>query len=197
MPFDRAKTALATLEEKLRRALGLAGAINASFTPEMSPVIVTGDLREPGNAFYRGRHWAFGMHGTFGAGTNYASLRFEVDMLITRMVFTPVGGGGQSFVYYTAPTESPAVAVTTNCGVWIDRKRITTDLVPLTFAGPAALTGVNFSNTNTLLAVNAGAGVVVQGPMMWCPAGSALNWFIAAAGSGAFTVWGRVAEQVG
>jgi hypothetical protein len=198
--FDRAKTALATLEEKLRRALGLAGAINATFTPELRPVVITGDLREPGNAFYRGRHWAYALHAQYGAGTAYASVRFEVDMLITRMVFMP-SATGACYVYYTSPDQAPAVAVTQNAGVWTDRKRVATDLVPLTHAGPAALAGTNFvtggAGSNIVLAANGGPSLTCEGPMLWVPAGSALNFATAAPVQNmAVNLFGRVAEQV-
>ena len=194
MSFDRAKTALATLEEKLRRQLGLAGLIGAGFEPALKPVLVTGDLREPGNAFYRGRHWSFGNSVAITAGNEFCSLRFEVDCIVLGVMFASATTG-IARVYITAADASPAVAVATNCGVWTDRKRLTTDLVPLTGTFGAARTGANFSDANTVIGTN--GGTVVLPLQMYMPANSALNWVGATAGNVSLTVWGRVAEQVG
>lgn len=196
MSFDRAKTALATLEEKLRRQLGLAGVIGAGFEPALKPVLVTGDLREPGNSFYRGRHFSWGRCESIAAPNQYGTLRFEVDVIVTGWYFQPTVAG-VSTVYLTVPNQAGAVVPTQNCGSWTDRRTNVTDLVPLTNGAMGALTGTNFSVTNIIAQINGGASAAIGGPPMYIPAGGAINWNVQAAGFYAMNVWGRIAEQVG
>lgn len=195
MAFDRAKTALATLEEKLRRQLGLAGTIGASFAPELKPILIVGDLREPGNSFYRGRHFAYGTCQTAGAPNQYYTLRFEVDVIV-RWAFQPLVAGINT-VYLTVPNQAGGVVANQNCGTWIDRRTLTTDLVPLTQGTLGPLTGTNFSITNTIAQVAGGTITPHVGPEMYIPAGGALNTHVAVAGFFSFNVWGRIAEQTG
>lgn len=190
MAFDRAKTALATLEEKLRRQLGLAGIIGATFEPKLSPVLITTDLREPGNSFYRGRHFAFATQFVVAAGSEYAALRFEVDTVILGGTFAPAGIGT---LYATAPNVAAAVVCNTNAGVWTDRKLQTTDLVPITHGGNGALTGTNFSLTNTIAKVPAGGTLPI--PQMFIAAGGSLSWHVAPAASYCISIAARIAEQ--
>lgn len=196
MPFDRAKTALATLEEKLRRYLGLAGQIGANFEPILRPVVISGDLREPGNSFYRGRHFAWGRSESIAAPNQYGTLRFEVDVIV-KFSFQP-NVAGISTVYLTVPNQAGAVVAGTNCGTWIDRRRDVTDLVPLTNGAMGPLTGTNFSETNRVMQIDGLTTLPpVEGPILYIPAGGALNWHVQAAGFHSFNVVGRIAEQVG
>lgn len=58
MAFDRAKSSLQSVEDRLRRLFNLAGTIGASFEPDIKPVVLAGDLDGPGYASFRGRHFA-------------------------------------------------------------------------------------------------------------------------------------------
>jgi len=195
MPFDRAKTALATLEEKLRRQLGLAGVIGAEFAPHLTPVMITTDLREPGNSFYRGRHFAVAQALNWGAGTDHVTVQFAVDVIVLGMRFMPGAAGTNNAIYVTAPGQALPVAVTANCGVWIDRKTQAVDLVPISFGGPAALAGTAGTIANIVYASALLVEQVV--PLtMYMPALSAITFRSNTAGNGSWGIWGRIAEQV-
>lgn len=140
MPFDRAKTSLGFIEEKLQRLLGLAGAISASFEPELKPVIVLGDADTPGSGRFRGRHFAFASDFiTPGAGNTTFGLRVGVPCIIECMwvAGSPIDGGGAAVptrfpVHYFSANAAPAFpAVTTVVGTWTDDKTSETDQPPL------------------------------------------------------------------
>jgi len=178
MPFARALTALAQLEEKLRRQLGLAGEVGATFQPQLTPVIIAGDLRDAGNAANQGRwfRWTFGNGGAFGNA--YQSLRFEQDSLVTALDFC-WAQPGETQCYLTARDQASAVAPVTLAGTWTDRKMIAGDQAPLTQGVLGVLTGTDGSPQNRIFSFNPGAGNVVIPAMpvhIMMPAGSSLNW---------------------
>lgn len=194
MAFAKARTALAQLEEKLRRNLGLAGEISATFQPTLTPVIIAGDLREAGNASNTGRSWMLAL-APGGAGARF-SIRFEADVLITGIYLQQHAGAANiAGVYLTTPGQAPAVAVAgVLSGTWVDRKVITGDQVPITpAAGWAALAGTDQSDQNRILQINGNpaitAAVVPTNIML--PAQSHLN-FYGTAGSFSINLWGRI-----
>lgn len=188
--FSKAITALATLEEKLRRALGLAGAIGSSFEPVLRPVLITGDLREPGNSFFRGRHFAIAQAMQLSAGNTFTSLRFDQDCIVEGIWVSFQTAGQNNFVYYTSPAEAAAVATPTNRGCWIDRKT-KPDLAPFSTGGPGPLTGVGVGAERNILTPLTEVNVPMK---MMIPAGGALNFTGPAVQFLNYTVWGRIAE---
>lgn len=187
MAFAKAKTALAQLEEKLRRQFALAGEIGSTLVPEVKPVIIVADLREAGNASNQGRafSWVSGIVGVL----NLQSVRFEQDSLIDRMDISLMAANGLASIYLTVPGQTPAVAVATLAGTWTDRKTVTTDQVPLTQSALGAITGTAASDQNRLWgAVTSGAAIGVYGHFsvkanIMLPAGSCLNFHSGNAGS--------------
>lgn len=197
MPDFRATTALATLEEKLRRALGLAGQIGASFDPRLTPVIIAGDLREPGNASFSGRHFAMGAYATYTAP--YQSISFPVDVLLTSLRIW-VQTAGQFNAYITGPGVAPASNPVPfqNIGTWSDRKGGSTDLTPFlisTLAGTALL-GTDHSLTNRIASARPGGSGTIGAECIASPimltAGSHLNWHWPVLGDFAFAIQGRI-----
>lgn len=194
--FRKAVTSLAQLEEKLRRNLGLAGAIGAVFEPKLTPVIIAADLREAGNASNQGRAFAW-VSDVVGV-LNLQSLRFEQDSFVDRFDISVMNnngsGAGRAAIYLTVPGQAPAVAVSALAGTWTDRKTIAGDQVPLTQSALGAITGTAVSDQNRLWgAVTASAALGVYGYFsvkanVMLPAGSALNFVSTQAGSQFVTV---------
>lgn len=195
MAFARAVTALATLEEKLRRSLGLAGEIGAKFEPVLTPVLIAGDLREAGNSSNVGRSftWCYGAANFVGWGANqYQSLRVEVDVLVTHIMLTQGAGAGAMQCYVTVPGVTPAVAVATLAGTWCDRKLITGDQVPLTQGAAGALTGTDFSDQTRICGIHGGPYCTQFAVNVMLAAGSHLNFRSTSAGGAAAGIFGRI-----
>lgn len=183
MPFEKAKVALAALEEKLRRQLGLAGDIGAQFTPALTPVIIAGDLREAGNAANKGRAFAWSYNGPIGAGFGtFMSVRTEQDIRIDTLILGNNAALQVCRCYITVPGQAPAVAVTTLAGSWQDRKDVSTDQVPLTQGVPGALTGTAETDQNRLYSAALASATLVIPVNVMLPAGSCLNFTSGGAG---------------
>lgn len=197
MAFAKARTALAQLEEKLRRQLGLAGEVGATFLPELTPVIVVADLREAGNASNQGRAFSWCFTGVPGASGNF-SLRFEQDCFVDRLWVSNTVTYSAN-IWLLAPGQAPAIAVAALAGTWTDRKVVATDQVPLTqSAAFGALTGVNVSDQNRIWGMSAVAGGAFNGYAqtdvnIMVPAGGHLNWNLSgAAGTAHIGLRGRI-----
>lgn len=152
--FRRAITSLAQLEEKLRRNLGLAGAIGAIFEPRLTPVIIAADLREAGNASNQGRAWAWSSRGATGNLWTVAGNISIVAVQDIRIDRIRIGANAAGIItlWLTAPDQAPAIAPTALEGTWIDRKRIGGDQFPLNCTVvPGALTGTASSSQNIIL----------------------------------------------
>lgn len=185
MAFAKASTALATLEEKLRRALGLAGEIGSVFQPILRPVLISGDLREPGNsAGFNGRSWSWGIVGNGGGATNALAIRFDNDALVLGFGVNWVAAAGAPRIMITVPGDTPgtAAAVATACGTWTDRKLISTDRVPLMMSGFVAAGGTPESDINRVVSWSAQGGDSYRPQMLFMPAGSHLTWIFGGAG---------------
>lgn len=192
MPFAKAKTALAALEDKLRRSLGLAGEIRAEFIPNLTPVVITGDLREAGNASFIGRAWAIAINANGGAGTVF-SISPQVDAYIDEIT---VSVDTANLVDFWLTVGAGAIATTTLGGTWTDRKTQTApaDQVPILQANLyGALTGLGPLVTNRIWSGRVGNGTnYVIHPNLMMPAGTFLNWALGTAVVNGVTVKGRV-----
>ena len=191
MAFQKARTALAQLEEKLRRQLGLAGEIGSRFEPILTPVIIAADLREAGNASNTGRAFSY-THNAISGASGYFSVQPQADVRIDR-IWIGNSVNCQVTCWLSVPGQSPAVAVTTLSGTWVDRKTVATDQVPLTAGVFGALTGTNQSDQNRILCGN----VFAQSTYTWetnimLPATSALNFLISASGQAQIGFSGRI-----
>lgn len=178
--FTKAITSLAALEQKLRRQLGLAGTIGATFKPEMIPVMIAGDLREPGNSDgFNSRYWGWAHNGAFGGANLNYSLRFDVPVLITEIYCDLVTAAHTMQCYVTPPGQAPGIAVAAFAGTYVDNKLSATDQVAILESaawGPA--TGTVVSATNRFLSWQSTAqhsGRVSRMQLM-LPVGSHLNF---------------------
>jgi len=137
-----AKQAVGFVEEKLRRVFNIAGPIGVTLNPEVTPVILVDDLRDPGHAFYQGRSFGVGVWhlGPIAAGTKGWGVRFTDDVTIERLLLSTAPqtlGAGQSLTCYTlTPDEviaTPPYGINAGSasGMWRDRKMLTTDCPPI------------------------------------------------------------------
>lgn len=220
MAFERAKTSLAEIENKLRKALGLAGPIGASLDPTLSPTFITGDSRDPGIATFRGRKWAWvsePVSGPYAIG-DVVGLTWSVPVIITHVMLGQVSAANGDWELLSLAPDDAALgagagqwAQNQQQGTWTDQKSLTTDLVPL-FGRSAAVKVAGVTPTNTFqkrihvwqLPNGPASGVDTQMPMrqlgrfgLHAPANGALLWRAVAAFTPAFTTrfaaWGEMA----
>lgn len=185
--FLKAKTALSLLEQKLRRQLGLAGEIGATFEPKLTPVIIAGDLREPGNsAGFQSRSFGVAFVGAGGGANLFFSWRADAPLLITEVFCMIVGAGHTATFYLTRPGTAPGVVASVNTGTWVDDKQ-TDENVPIlrsvgAGAGFGPLTGTASTDTTTFFGVS---GIFAQTSRMklMLPVGSHINVQVSGAGS--------------
>lgn len=150
MAFDRAKTSLQQVEERLRKLFNLAGNIGATFEPDIKPVVLAGDLDGPGYASFRGRHYAVlspAMGPNATANDVYAIL-FSVPIVVYALHLTGLAPNSVVAAYALEP-EAPGlsgVVINTACGSWIDQRALTADPTPFFDTGGrtpnATLTGL-------------------------------------------------------
>lgn len=187
MAFDRAKTSLQAVEEKLRRLFNLAGTIGASFEPAITPVVVVSNLDDPGVGSFRGRHFAWVSEEFTAPGPANAviGLRFGTEAIITRLLFTGGKVPTRCAAYLFPPeleASAPAATLATPTGTWTDQRQKTVDNPPLlgTVAGiPVAGAVVNFTQANRIAAWHYESGGGTGSPVLDCgtihvPGGSAV-----------------------
>lgn len=138
-----AVTSLGTIEDRLRRALNLAGDVGAKFTPSAIPVVTTFDATIPGCATDRGKRFVLGIT-QLGAAINTTGFEARRDVVITSMRY--VGTTALTTVITTrlivpGTLADFAMDVTggtiTNYGCsWVERPASNNDTPPIT-AGQA------------------------------------------------------------
>lgn len=194
MPFDRAKTSLQQIEEKLRRLFGLAGTIGAEFVPETKPVVLAGDLDGPGVASFRGRHvscFSAALSPNAVASQVYA-IATPVELIVYALHCSAMNLNSFCAAFLIEPEQAAAFAgiFVADRGCWIDQKRVTADPTPLqdtnglvVSAGLTALC-VNTRRIGTWGTANAVGGserdLVFQGGGLHLAAGSIICWTTAA-----------------
>lgn len=198
MGFERAIQSLGNIEEKLRKAFGLAGPIGAKLDPVLQPVVIVHDFRDPGFSSTSGRGWAWiNDQGGTPAGVTVLSVQFAVDVFIEALyVSGTVAAATPIHAYFTRPLELIPIAVTGQRGAWRDAPFLMTgaDSPPIqATANWGALTGSAMVTANTLAVWGAGTGKFIQPMGVQIPAGGTLTW----RSSGTNTelrvgMWGRV-----
>lgn len=201
MPFDRAIQSLSFIEEKLRRAFNLAGPIGAKLDPTLTPVLIAGDLRQPGHANDKGRSFAFVLNAGTPAGNSVYSLLFGTDVLIQGVYVTgEIGASLPITGYVTTPTETIPTACATAGGSWRDRKMLSGDVPPILTPGAAfaAITGQTPNTGNSVMlwrGTAAGTGVPIPERRIeiMVPAGGTFSWHSTGASvNAAFGLYGRI-----
>lgn len=139
MPFDRASTSLGFIEDKLRKMLGLAGTIGAKFNADpINPVIIGGDIRDPGYASFRGRKWVWN-YSVDAIAPNVANdtygLSWAVPVVIRQITVTGLTVAGSAVM---AHLFAPDDAILTSwgggnriTGTWTDQKNQAAEQTPL------------------------------------------------------------------
>jgi len=203
--FERARQSLSDIEDRLRRAFGLAGPIGASLTPDLSPVMIAGDLREPGHSFNRGRSFVYWSDLMSTAANQYHTVQFNVAVLIEALYFPPmILNGTVVRAYSTVPGQTPAQAITRQgMGAWRDNRLVDTDIPPIADSGAATGAlggGTDFASNRMLMQWH---GVVPLGGtpndvgerrmMIHLAAGSCINMRIPLTISNySYGIWGRI-----
>lgn len=194
MPFDRAKSSLQSVEDRLRRLYNLAGTIGATFVPEVKPVVLAGDLDGPGYASFRGRHFVQLSQalGPNAAANDLYAVLMPVECIVYGLVCTGLAPNSDVAAYLIEPAAVaggvafiPGVPV----GTWADQKA-TNDPTPFTDTGGriASVPGTALMTNTRRIAAWACSGatytdaqVVFQGGGIHTVAGSALYWSLSGA----------------
>ena len=133
--FDRARQRLNDLENRLRRYLGLAGDIGASFLPTMTPVLIAGDLREPGIGDFRGRYFNW-QHESVATAAGFGHcVTFAADVIILSVELHSATGG--ECILFPPGLGSPLTITRRPSGVWVDNN-FATDAPPVADSGAGA-----------------------------------------------------------
>lgn len=192
----RPRQALNVLEEKLRREYGLVGEIAALLDATLRPVIIAGDLSDPGHAVARGRAWAWSYAiGSTPVGVNVFTLLFGEDVLVEGALVGLQTAGAATAVslYQTVSGQAIPIAVTQNSGTWRDRRTSAADVPPIqTPAAFNALTGTAETESARIFYADR-ASPVVYPIKIHVPAGNTLTWRSAGAQTGiTLNLWGRI-----
>lgn len=152
MPFDRAKTSLAFVEDRFRRLFGLAGTIDASFAPEIRPVVVTADLRDPGVSSFRGRHFAWTTDLLAPLVGQCVAVQPFVPVIIESLVVAGLPASARAEAYYLSPGQMVGSALPvparTGAGTFIDNKLVEFDYAPITDTAALAAAGGGAAQLN-------------------------------------------------
>lgn len=139
MAFDRASTSLGFIEDKLRKMLGLAGTIGAKFNADpINPVIIGGDIRDPGYASFRGRKWIWNYSVDAiapSAANDTYGLSWAVPVVIRAIACVGLQSvNSNCMAHMIAPDD----ALLTNwgggnraTGTWTDQKNLAAEQTPL------------------------------------------------------------------
>lgn len=134
MSERQARTSLGQIEERLRRALGLAGNIGASFEPKLTPVIIAGDATAPGNPQFRGRRFNASTDETPGV-TWCTGVKALAPIVITRIVGQPATTPGASspltLRFYPPTTADPVTFNRNTQAPFLERGISITDCAPV------------------------------------------------------------------
>lgn len=179
MAFDRAFTSLQFVEDKLRNFFGLAGRIDTKFTPEVTPALVVGDLRDPGVASFRGRWWSWASDDNLGGVVGQGiGLTFPAPVIV-RGYGMVAGAPARFVVTYNSPDTTLPFPTARGAGTWVDQKTRRLDQPPLQDSGPNFVARVGAPDTNPV------TGIIVQlvenaiwrpTPLLHFPAGAQLGF---------------------
>lgn len=135
--MPQAKQVLGYVEEKLRRVFNLAGPIGVTLEPEVKPVIIVDDLRDPGHAFYQGRGFAWGnaTQPTGGVGVWACIQVVARDDFVTELLWhSMVIPANSTFaIQVLGPDDVPLTSLSSSfqAGSWRDRKNGQNDYPPV------------------------------------------------------------------
>lgn len=125
-----------TIEDKMRRSLGLVGEVGTSFDPSVKPVVVADDCTRPGCSAFRGRRFGFGVAANLtvgGAAT--VGLKALVDVIITRVAVPTQGTNGVVVQLRYVPADVADPYAFTAAVPWIDLGRVSGDVAPVLATG--------------------------------------------------------------
>lgn len=189
MAFEKARTSLNDIEDRIRRFFGAAGTIGLDFKPEIIPVAAAGDLYAPGNSTFRGRRW-IGQDSEITAANWVIGIQAQVPVVITGISNHSTVAG--AFVRVAILHPGTNVVFNQQTVAWQERPASVNDWAPLlaTAAG-AGVVPTNAQFIDQWLTWTNGQQEKRYGIML--PAGYALVCYAAvAAGTQYFTFQGYV-----
>ena len=129
----RSRTALGNVEDRLRRALRLAGSIGTELPVPLplSPVIIADDATAVGYNILRGRRFMFGLSAPTAASVGSVTFRATADIRIDRlMIWQTNGANTETFLRVSdgSVADPYALAVTFP---WLELPQSVTDLAPV------------------------------------------------------------------
>lgn len=138
----RAITSLGQIEDKLRRALNLAGEVQLQFTPDATPIIIAGDATAPGSATYRGRRFSSGASFAH-AGAGSVGFKAGDVLVITSIGFMNSTAGVVLTTRIADSSIADPYAMTTADIPFTERSNSSGDVAPITRgAYPAAASAI-------------------------------------------------------
>jgi len=141
MAFEKARTSLLNITDRLRRVLGSAGEIPLELSKDLIPVVIAADLRDPGSSSYRGRRFAFVPEvQSISAGFGWV-LKLQTDCIIDQLWAASITGGQGVRFWLLDPTTAPVNAPATQVGTWLEGKAAPTssDRPPIIGSGEVSV----------------------------------------------------------
>jgi hypothetical protein len=127
----RAITSLGQIEDKLRRALNLAGEVQLQFSPDMTPILIAGDASAPGSATYRGRRFSGGSNFSH-AGAGSVGFKAGDVVVITSLQFMNSTAGVVLTTRLADSSIADPYAITTADIPFTERPSAGGDVAPIT-----------------------------------------------------------------
>lgn len=125
-------TSLAQIEDKLRRALNLAGEVGLTFAPAAIPVVIAGNATDPGCATYRGRRFAGTKAPAASGAAASVALKAQENVVITQIAIHAAAAGVLGFVRLASTDVAEPYAMATPFAPWTERKGPASDYAPVT-----------------------------------------------------------------
>lgn len=179
----KARSSLSQIEERLRRAFGLAGEIGLELdSAKMAPVVIAADLRDPGLSPERGRYFtAVKGPSLAGVGATAWTVLFRRDVIIESIVLSAVANVSDLYVVeHLIPGVAPSNAPIQLGGLWTDFRTTTGDRPPIFETNGFVADGAPFINDLSRVAGFSGLGAgafYAQTHVKWhLLAGSHLNF---------------------
>lgn len=146
----------ATIEDSLRRSLGLVGEVGTEFEPRIAPVVLVNDATRPGTQTFRGRRFAFADDIALGVvGASSVAIKALAPCILKSIWVSDVGTTGVVIQWrYVSPDVADPYAITASVP-FTERVQVAGDAAPVAtvnFLQADSLLGTVFNSTLTAAA---------------------------------------------
>lgn len=159
MPFEKAITSLQEIEGRIRRMFRSAGNIGATWKPDLTPVMIAGDLTSPGASDLRGRRFMATVYVAAPGANTLFGWKAQTDIVIDSLFCDATTTGLASWMLYGPEDADPTVNMLSQNTFWCESSRFG-DAAPLLNSN-AMVAGTN-GNVIRRNALKAAAGPSVQ-----------------------------------